>query len=784
MAQYDVDLRDYWRILKKRKTVVILITVLIGIASYGFAKLKEPLPLYKTHSAIKISESTNLAAFFTGSAWAQGEGLDTHAYLIISATVLELTAKEAGLIPRDLSSENIRRSGNYMNLIGQIKSAIQPKQEQGTNVINIWTTSDNPQEAAMLANASARAYRFYNIQEKNKKTFETKAFIESQLANMTESLREAEEQLLRFEESYKVANIDDQVWVRSDGRLVDTLASQLNQTSTEYELLSKELSDLEKLIGFIVEAEGSVSIDLKASKFSEFIDRKFYVLTDNLRELLSQRRLLLVDFTKNHPQVLESTEQIRSAIVSTKKALQSYRTGLVNRDVELSNKIKALSQDQYKTPAKNLTLNRLRRDLETREELLIELKSKYQDVLIQESGRVEEVTIVRPALVPTQPFNIPSKARIVFTGLTMGLILGLVLAFGIEVFDTSIGAIEDVEELLSIPVIGVIPYLDRESDSRGRSKAVISSNDRKQDLVTHYDPRSLASEAFRYLRTNLKFISVDKKNKSFLLTSSFIQEGKTFNVVNLALSLAQTGNQVLLVETDLRKPVIHKTFGLNKAPGLTDYVLGNYHWTEIKNSITDVMLGEFEMEEILKTPGLDNLTIITAGTSPPNPSEILRSERFSQFLKEVYPLFDIILLDAPPVLPVADASDIGPLVDGVVLIYTVGKIGRGILKRAKLALDNVRCNVIGIVLNNVKPDIGPDYFKYHSKYYYGPAPAPGKKDGLVTKRPSSRDKKGYKSKSRLNLLVIVVILSLLTIGIYWTDLTQWVMSAIYGHKQF
>jgi len=554
------------------------------------------------------------------------------------------------------------------------------------------------------------------------------------------------------------------------------MAGLLNNASPQLELLKRQINDVDKLLELLLDSKETAPIILRASHFSALIGLKPYDLTLHLQELLNQRHLLLVDFTENHPQVKDIDEQIRYSIQSTKTTLESYRSGIVNQQEQLNQRIEELSNDQYETPEKNLTHIRLKRELGVYEELLSQLKSKYQDIMIQESGRVEEVSIVRPALVPTQPFNIPSKAKIVVTGLVMGLILGVVLAFGIEVFDTSIGAIEDVEELLQIPVIGVIPYLDRGHNGKGRSKALASSGDRKQDLVTHYDPRSLASEAFRYLRTNLQFISVDKKNKSFLLTSSFIQEGKTFNVVNLALSLAQTGDRVLLVETDLRKPVIHKTFGLNRAPGLTDFVLGNYDWGEIKNSITDVMLGEFELEEILKTPGLDNLSIITAGTSPPNPSEILRSERFSKFLKEVYPLYDIILLDAPPVLPVADASDIGPLVDGVVLIYTVGKIGRGILKRAKLALDNVKCNVIGIVLNNVKPDIGPDYFKYHSKYYYGPVPASGSKDGLVTKRQSRRDKMSFRRSGWLNILVVLAILSLLFIGVYWVDLTDWIAS--------
>jgi len=310
----------------------------------------------------------------------------------------------------------------------------------------------------------------------------------------------------------------------------------------------------------------------------------------------------------------------------------------------------------------------------------------------------------------------------------MGLILGVVLAFGVEVFDTSMGTIEDVEESLQVPVLGVIPYLGKED----KTEKGVTEKVRARDLIAHYDPKSLAAEAFRSLRTNLQFMSLEIKGKSFLITSSFVQEGKTLNVVNLALSVAQTGDKVLLIEADLRKPLIHKNFGLAKEPGLTDYVLGNYDWEEVINNISDVMLGDFELDEILRTPGLDNLHILTAGTRPPNPTEILSSDRFREFLKEVRQQFDYIFIDAPPILPVADATEIAPLVDGVVLVYTVGRIGRGVLKRAKSTLDNVDAKVLGIILNNVKPEVGPDYFRYHAQYYYKPAEEskPGEQAGI------------------------------------------------------
>jgi capsular exopolysaccharide synthesis family protein len=279
----------------------------------------------------------------------------------------------------------------------------------------------------------------------------------------------------------------------------------------------------------------------------------------------------------------------------------------------------------------------------------------------------------------------------------------------------------------------------------------------------------MGAEAFRALRTNLQFLRLEMKGKLFLITSSFVQEGKTLNVVNLALSMAQAGNKVLMVDADLRKPLVHRVFGLSREPGITDYVLGNYHWKEVTNSISDVMLGDFGIDDILQTPGMDNMNFVTAGTKPPNPTEILSSSRFKEFLTEAAREYDFIFVDTPPILPVADATEIAPLMDGIFLVYTVGKIGRGALKRAKSTLDNVDARVLGVILNNVKPEAGPEYFRYHSHYYYGSeTKADKKKKKFKNWLQRSRGLGG--KKNTLKWATLLAVLALLALGIYWQDL--------------
>lgn len=761
MAQYDVDLRDYWRIIKKRKASIIFMVLLVGFCSYGFAKIKEPAPLFEASSAIKIDRFSNMASVLTGDYWRQSENMVTHTYIITSFPVLCQTAKFMGWLPEDTSGDKVQTTKKYLSLIRRLKNMVEPEHQEGTNIINIRVMSETAREAAEIANAFARSYREYNIREKNKKTFETKAFIEKQLRLTSNKLKLAENELQAFKQSYGLISLDAQT---------QNTLNRLYAVEAEFEKTKLDKAEVKSQLQMIRDNKINASGDLKESFFAAGLNSPVYGLKTKLSDLLLKRQTLLINFTEKHPKVKEIDDQVQAVLHETTKQLQSLLSSYKYREKDLSQRIYQLRRENLSLPEKGLQLVRLQRDVELQESLYSQLKEKYQETLIQESGKVEEVTILKPAVTPEKPFNIPSKLMIVVTGIVMGLVIGVVFAFLAEVFDTSMGTIEDVEELLNVSVLGVIPQLDDEIKEILRIDQVAHLKGRVRYLVTHYQPKSMGAEAFRALRTNLQFLRLGMQGKLFLITSSFVQEGKTLNVINLALSMAQAGNKVLLVDADLRKPLVNRVFGLSREPGITDYVLGNYPWQEVTNTISDLMLGDFGIDDILKTPGLDNINIVTAGTKPPNPSEILSSSRFREFLTEANKVYDFIFVDSPPLLPVADAAEIAPLMDGVFMVYTVGKIGRGVLKRAKSNLDNVDAKVLGVILNNVKPEAGPEYFKYHSQHYYGP-----EGDTRAKKRKFSK----WLKKKRIPLTkgkiwsfsVLVFALALLALGVFWQDLT-------------
>ncbi len=762
MAQYDVDLRDYWRILKKRKAVVILMVCLVGLSSYGFAKLKEPLPLYKATASVKIEQRSSMASFFSGIIYGS-DNMITQAFIITSFPVLIQTAKLTGMLPKEVSDEEIRNTKSYLNIVKRLKSMISAEQQQGTRIVNIEVISGDNQEAAFVANSIAKAYQHYNIEERNRETFETKTFIEKQLELTSKRLRRSEDDLRVFQEGYALIALDAQT-INSLNKLFE-VENKYEEVRRQKEEVISGAALMDKAQGSFESVKEAMAIGIKSDRIRELIAK--------LSDLILKRKALLFDYTDRHPQVVEVSSQIQSILDEIKRELSTLVKGLEKRDSDLFRKIVRLRKENQAIPDKALQLERLQREVKLQESLYSQLKAKYQEVSIQESGKIHEVNIVRPALVPTAPINIPSKVMIIITGIIMGLVIGIVFTFVAETLDTSIGTIEDVESLLGVPVQGLIPILGADQRERSSAGKDAAEKDSSRYLITHYEPKSLVAEAFRSLRTNLQFLSKDKKEKSFLVTSSFVQEGKTFNVVNIALSMAQAGEKVLLVESDLRRPTVHKTFGLSKDPGLTDYVLGNYRWKEVVNTITDVMLGDFEIEDILKTQGLDNLHIITAGANPLNPFEILRSARFSEFLEEAYKEYDFLFFDAPPVMPVADATEIAPLLDGVILVYKVGKIGRNVLKRAKLSLDNVNARVLGVVLNNVRPEVGPDYFKYQTQYYYEPSESAGAEFGWRAKNTARRlTRRSLPFGKYFRLVVLVIVITLLVIGILWKDLLK------------
>lgn len=227
--------------------------------------------------------------------------------------------------------------------------------------------------------------------------------------------------------------------------------------------------------------------------------------------------------------------------------------------------------------------------------------------------------------------------------------------------------------------------------------------DMTNNLITFENPKSRAAEAFRTLRTNIQFSSLDNDIKSIMVTSTAPSEGKSTVILNLAITMAQTGKKILLLDCDLRKPTVHKKLGIPNNEGLTG-----------------ILIGSAKLEECIVPTKINNLSVLTCGAIPPNPSELLGSKKMKAFLGELEGLFDVVLIDAPPVIVVTDAQIISTFCQGVILVASYGQTEKVALVKAKDLLDKVSAHILGVVVNKVPMSSHSyGYGKYYDKYYSG-----------------------------------------------------------------
>ncbi|RXZ72233.1 polysaccharide biosynthesis tyrosine autokinase [Agromyces albus] len=304
------------------------------------------------------------------------------------------------------------------------------------------------------------------------------------------------------------------------------------------------------------------------------------------------------------------------------------------------------------------------------------------------------LTLVQHAAVPQVPMS-PNVPLNVALGALVGLALGVGLSVLRETLDTRIRNERDVEAVTDAPIIGGI---------------VFDPKAKERPLIVHADPHSPRAESFRTLRTNLQFLDAGRENRSFVVTSSVEAEGKSTTASNLAIALADAGGRVLLVDADLRRPKLAEYLGIEGAVGLSD-----------------LLIGRAELQDVVQHWGRNNLYVLPAGRVPPNPSELLGSKAMATTIAELGRAFDVVLFDAPPLLPVTDAAVLAQAVGGTIVVVSAGRAHKGQLKGALAALANVDAPVSGVVLT-MMPTKGPDaygYGRYGYGYGYGYTSAPG-----------------------------------------------------------
>jgi succinoglycan biosynthesis transport protein ExoP len=726
MAQYDINLREYWRVVKKRKPIVILTVVLLTAFSVTLAKLRAPMPLYESTCSVKFEKAVSPVGMYTQTvAWEYGDEIETQMAVIKGYPVFTRVAKALGRIDETETSDS-----KIGPVISGLQSQVNLSQEGRSNIIHITATAREPAFAAQLANQVALAYKQTRAEEINQRIAEAIKFIEGQLTIVGERLKRSEERLQEFRRKRDVFALSFQSSdLLSRASSLETRLSDTLEAKIELEAVMER-----------IEGASSRPLSSKRSFSSDKASPLYQKLNAKLVDLMLERDSLLVQYTSSHPKVVELSTQVTEIARKMIIELESQLNTLTQREQGLRKEIESVSAQVEALPVKGLELARLERDVERTSQLYSLLETKHQEALIQNAEKPEEVIIVRPAFEPTSPINRPNMTSSGLLGALIGLVLGLVFAFIMETLDTSLGAIGDVEQTLGLPVVGLIPYVE--------------SKDGQAPMIPYHGSHSVLAESFRSLRTTLQFSALEKDIKSIVITSASPLEGKSVVAANLGIAMAQGGLKTVLLSTDLRKPMLYKLFGLNASPGLSDFLLGSSDASQAIRTVTDLLMGQMGVEDIMLTPGIDNLHIITCGKMLSNPGELIESEKFKELLDVLDNHYDVVLMDTPPLIFAADASILAMKSDGVLLVYRAGEVGRGILKRIKDQLEQVKANIIGVVLNGVKAEISPDFevvsqYKYYHYYGYG---------GETKKTKAKEKRRGHKKPRRLLLLLMALFL--------------------------
>jgi len=384
----------------------------------------------------------------------------------------------------------------------------------------------------------------------------------------------------------------------------------------------------------------------------------------------------------------------------------------INATQEAINRLESKSE---LTPNEQAELSQLRIKLQQYQTTYQALLGSLEQLRLTEVQTTDNVVIASPARPPEHPVR-PRTLLNTLLAAIVGAMIALGVAFLIEYLDDTIKTPDDVRETLGLATLGAITRITSEKHS--------------DKLITAFESKSPVAEAYRVLRTNIQFSSVDKPLRALLITSPNPTEGKSTTAANLAVVMAQAGHRVIVVDTDLRRPIMHRLFRLPNNVGLTTALLPNPP----------------QVDGLLQATAVENLAVLTSGQLPPNPSELLGSERMRQLIEHLKSQADMIIFDSPPALAVADAAVLGSQVDGVVLVVDSGSTRRDLALRAVETLQKVGANLLGVALNRLTPRSGGYYYYYYYYYYSGEGYSEDGRQHRRSRKPSNRRKLFSRSK--------------------------------------
>jgi tyrosine-protein kinase Etk/Wzc len=557
-----------------------------------------------------------------------------------------------------------------------------------TAIVKVSYTNTNAALARDVVNTLAQVYLEQNVGFKSEEALKTEQFVDQQLKAVRAELDASEEKIQAYKKASGIVDLDQQ-------------AKELIIKVSEFEKGKVDINLQKRQMEFAISA-----IDDAVKKGKVYSPA---VMTDDpvvagmvakLAELETQRQGLLSQYTENHPAVHAVQSQIDELY---HKIRETFETSLNNLSTMEKNMTKFAGKkyesELARLPAAEQETAKLLRYGKVNADTYTFLLQKREEARIAGAATVGNIDIIDPAIIPDRPIK-PKKIKNLLLGLLVGCMVGGGLIMLQEHLDDTIKDAESTKRLLGIPFLAMIPYIVSKEKNNGNA----NGNGNKRKLIVYSEPKAAASEAFRSLRTAIHFSAVTQQKKTLLVTSTFPGEGKSTIIANMAASMAQTGAKVLLLDCDMRRPSLHAIFEQEKVPGLSE-----------------VLVGDIAIEETVHNTQVPGLDFVCAGTTPPNPSELLGSLQMSKLLDSLKDKYDYVLLDAPPALAVTDAPLLAGSVNMVILVIEIGRVPMKAAQRMRDIIQGIGAPLAGFVINgkSARSELYGYGYGYGYKYGYG-----------------------------------------------------------------
>jgi len=705
----DNGLLQYWPILRKHRwTIAATIIIIVTLATIVTLRTT---PIYEAVGRIAVGHENNDVLGFksTGENFVSDDdydytvALDTQMKILQSDAIALATAKALQLDkspmfaasapnandPLAVPTVDPRKEAAMMGFIqGGLKLMVIPK----TRIIEIHFSNPDPQMAAKVVNTLVSVYVEQNFKTKFESAMQTSDWLSKQLSDLQLKVETSQQKLVEYQKEHGILGIDEKQ------NIVTEKLDELNR-----DLTIAESDRIQKESRYRLAQSGSP--ELVAGADASYLLTQLRKQEADLRTQIAQAE---VQLGPSHPRLKELHSQLKQVQDSESKEIEKLRGQIKTDYLAASQRESMLSAalDDQKQAANKLNENAieyslLKRDVETNRQLYEGLLQKLKEASVSAGLKSSNIRVVDVARVPLAPAR-PDKRRNIMLALALGFVGGVVLAFLLEAVDNTVRTPEQAQMLSNLPALGIIPS-NQAMLMRSRSERALAAKAGTKEggveLITYRRPKSDISESYRALRTAILLSSSGAPPRVMLVTSALPQEGKTTTSINTAVTLAQKGARVLLVDGDLRRPSIHKVFGIKPKFGLSTVLTGT---GDLDAAITPV-------------PQLPNLYLLPAGPVPPHPAELLGSNLMKQLILQWRQEYDHIIFDTPPALSVTDSILLSVDMDAVVLVLRAGNTTKAALRRTRELLGQVNAKVLGVVVNAVDVD-SSDYYQY---YYYG-----------------------------------------------------------------